>query len=179
MDENPYEPPKSDISDPTAEAIKMREAHIGHEASIRAFGLLFYLAGVMFGLGGIGQLILATELLELPLFAMGAGIILLGITYFWIGNGLRQLRSKVRHIAGVFAAIGLLGFPIGTIINGYLLYLLYSKKGKMVFSEEYQEIRAATPDIKSRTSIIIWLLLILVLLMIVAAIVIPALNSTH
>ena len=166
MDENPYQPPKSDISDPSSEAIKVREAHIGHEASIRAFGLLYYLAGVMFGLGGLGQLILATEKFETLLFAMGAGILLLGVIYLWIGHGLRRLSSKVRHIAGVFAVIGLLGFPIGTILNGYLLYLLYAKKGKMVFSEKYQQVRAATPEIKSRTSIIVWFFLILILVLI-------------
>ena len=179
MEQNPYQPPKSDISDPVSDAIKVREAHISHEASIRAFGLLYYLAGMMFGLGGLGQLILATERLQTPLFAMAAGIVLIGAIYIWIGHGLRRLSSKVRHVAGVFAVIGLLGFPIGTILNGYLLYLLYAKKGKMVFSEEYQKIRAATPEIKSRTSIIVWFFLVLILVLIVAAIVIPVLDSTH
>lgn len=179
MNENPYEPPKSDISDAVSKAVEIREAHLSHEASVRAFGILYYLAGMMFGLGGLGQLILATEQFETSLFAMGAGIILIGVIYLWIGYGLRRLRSKVRHIAGFFAVIGLLGFPIGTIINGYLLYLLYAKKGKMVFSEEYQEIRAATPEMKYRTSIIIWIFLLLILLMVVAAIVIPVLDSTH
>jgi hypothetical protein len=48
----------------------------------------------------------------------------------------------------------------------YILYLLFSKKGATVFSEEYQRVIAATPEIKYRTSIVIWILLALLLLLI-------------
>jgi hypothetical protein len=59
----------------------------------------------------------------------------------------------------VFGAIGLLGFPVGTLIAGYLLYLLWSEKGNVVFSPRYQRVMQATPHIKYKTSIIVWIFL--------------------
>jgi hypothetical protein len=61
------------------------------------------------------------------------------------------------------SAIGLLGFPCGTIISGYLLYLLLSAKGEMVFSSAYKEVMQATPHIRYRTSIIVWIFLFLLI----------------
>jgi hypothetical protein len=67
----------------------------------------------------------------------------------------------------VLAAIGLLGVPFGTLINGYILYLLLSHKGQRIFAADYPEIVAATPHIKYRTSAAVWVLLGLVALLIV------------
>ena len=124
MDENPYQPPKSDISDPASEAVEIREAHISHEASTRAFGILYYFSGVMLGIFGLAQLIIAIDQPSVTLFpfGMGAALIMLCAIFLWIGYGLRRLSSKVRHVAGVLAVIGLSGFPLGTIINAYFLF---------------------------------------------------------
>ncbi|PAW69614.1 MAG: hypothetical protein B9S38_09450 [Verrucomicrobiia bacterium Tous-C4TDCM] len=65
------------------------------------------------------------------------------------------------------AGISLIGFPIGTLIGAYILYLLLGAKGKMVFSPEYQAVIAQTPHIRYRTSKVVWILLGLVLLIIV------------
>jgi hypothetical protein len=70
----------------------------------------------------------------------------------------------------VLSEVGLLGFPIGTLINGYILYLLLSKKGRKVFSDEYRQIVSLTPHIKYRTSIVVCILLGLIVLMVAAAI---------
>jgi hypothetical protein len=64
------------------------------------------------------------------------------------------------------SAIGLIGFPIGTIINGYILYLLVSKKGSTIFSPEYKEIIALTPGVKYKTSVVVWVVLGIFLLII-------------
>jgi len=53
----------------------------------------------------------------------------------------------------------LIGFPIGTLIHGYILYLYWGTKGRKVFSPEYKQIIAGTPHVKYKTSIIIWILL--------------------
>ena len=53
-------------------------------------------------------------------------------------------------IAGVLIAYGLF-----LLIVGYILYLLVSPKGSMVFSHEYREVMAATPHIKYKTSCIL------------------------
>ena len=69
----------------------------------------------------------------------------------------------------MLAGFGLLGFPIGTLINAYILYLFLSKKGRTIYSPEYQEVIAATPHVKYRTSIVVWILLALVVVLIAAA----------
>ncbi|HKB60455.1 MAG TPA: hypothetical protein VKC56_10480, partial [Gallionellaceae bacterium] len=82
-----------------------------------------------------------------------------------------------RIVAGVLAGLGLLGFPFGTVISAFILYLLFSKKGAMVFSDEYKQVIADTPDIKYRTSIIVWIFL--ALLIAAAAFVLVALTLRH
>jgi hypothetical protein len=81
---------------------------------------------------------------------------------FAAGWGVRSFRRWGRVVGCVLSGIGLLGFPIGTLINAYILYLFLSKKGRTVFSPEYQDVIAATPHVKYRTSIIVWILLALV-----------------
>jgi len=93
------------------------------------------------------------------LLVMGTGLI-------WVGTGLRRLRKWARIPTGILSGIGLLGFPLGTLINGYILYLIFSQKGKTVFSEDYRAVIEQTPHIKYRTSIVVWVLLGLVLLLI-------------
>jgi hypothetical protein len=46
-----------------------------------------------------------------------------------------------------------------TLINGCILYLLYSKKGSTVFLEPYQRVISATPHVKYRTPLYVWILL--------------------
>ena len=41
------------------------------------------------------------------------------------------------------------------LIVGYILYLMLSEKGSVVFSPAYKEIIARTPHIKYRTSLIL------------------------
>jgi hypothetical protein len=95
----------------------------------------------------------------------GWGLLLLGLGFAqgFIGFGLNKLKSWARISAALFAGVGLLAFPIGTLINGYILYLLLSAKGKMVFSDEYREIIEQTPEIKYKTSKVLWFFLFLLL----------------
>jgi hypothetical protein len=94
-------------------------------------------------------------------FAPVIGVVFIGLAalQIWVGIGLRNLKPWARIASGVLAGIGLLGFPIGTLINGYILYLLFSKKGAMLFSPDYQRVIAETPHIKYKTSIIVWIVL--------------------
>jgi hypothetical protein len=84
---------------------------------------------------------------------------------------VRRLKPWARIGSGILSGIGLLGFPIGTIINGYILYLLFSKKGSMVFSDEYKRVIQQTPHIKYRTSVIILVALGLLLFLMMLAMV--------
>jgi hypothetical protein len=177
MDQNPYQAPAAEIAEVipgvSPDAVEIRQEHLGHEASIRAIGLLYFLGAIVLVLSGGAYLFALIQgydgiLLGLSVFFLGFGVL-----YLWMGSALRALSLKVRHIAGVFAGIGLLGFPIGTFINAYILYLLYSKKGKMVFSEEYQAIRLATPHMKYKTPVALWILILVLVLAMVALILAP------
>ncbi len=68
---------------------------------------------------------------------MFGAMALLGAVFFLLGRGLRRLRRGVRGPTIALAGLGLLGFPLGTLINGYILWLMLSKKGQLVFSPEY------------------------------------------
>jgi len=151
-------------------AEQIRTEHLKHEASVKSIGLLYYLGGVGVTLAAIVTLSMIDQG-QGGALAVGPAIflILLGIFQFWAGTGLRRLRPWARIPTGILSVIGLIGFPLGTIINGYILFLVFGKKGKMVFSEEYRAVIEQTPHIKYRTSIVVWVLLGLVLLFIAIA----------
>ena len=153
----------------------IRQEHIKHEASLRSVGLLYYLGGGFMCIAGVGM-ILAT-FIGAPAgegFALLAGMmivyLLFGGGFIFVGRGLRQLRPWVKIPVTIFSGLGLFSIPIGTLINGYILYLMYSKKGTVVFSLEYQDIRAATPEIQYKTSKLAWGVLIILVLGFVALI---------
>ena len=71
-----------------------------------------------------------------------------GLLYLIVGKGFRSLNRLVRIPGAFLACIGLIGFPVGTIINGYILYLLLSPKTQTVFSVEYKKVIASTPHVR-------------------------------
>lgn len=172
---NPYAAPQAEITPGTAGAIEgaeqIRRQLLSHEASLRSIGTL-YLIGAY--LGGFMTLIMLVAVVLIPLFQqqefqdLGLMIVLLVVYGFfsfvsyYLGRGLRNLDPKVRTGVTIFSVLGLLGFPFGTLINGYILYLLHCEKGKRVMSAEYQRIVAQTPHIKYRTPT--WLVILLVLM---------------
>ena len=150
----------------------MRNAYISHEASVKSIGVLYYIGGVALFLVGIAALIPGfAGKGEAASFIVPPILFVLSVAQICVGTGLRRLRPWARIPTGILSGIGLLGFPIGTIINGYILYLVCSKKGATVFSHEYQDVIKQTPHIKYRTSIVIWILLGLVLLLVAAGII--------
>jgi len=152
------------VTDNSAETI--RKEHIKHEASIKSVGFLYFLGAAFMALAGLGQT-LGTRgegaIIGVIFFAFSAGLIVAAV-------GIRSLKPWARIVSGVLSGIGLLGFPLGTLINAYILYLLFSKKGSLIFSEEYQGIIAATPHVKYRTSIVVWILVGLLLLLALVAV---------
>jgi hypothetical protein len=164
---NPYAAPAARVEDvgqnPEAEAI--RRAHIGHEASTRSVGLLYYLGGILVTVAAIVSLSQGGAVVTALLLG-------LGVAQLFAGWGVRALRAWGRVVGSVLSAIGLLGFPVGTLINTYILYL-FSKKGRTIFSPAYKDVIAATPEVKYSTSIVIWILLALVVALVLAAALAP------
>lgn len=139
----------------------IRNEHIKHEASIQSVGLLYFLGGAIMALASLGFMVGGGEgfIIGLIVFAF-AGV------QFWTAVNLRKLKPAARVPTGILSGIGLIGFPVGTLINAYILYLVFSKKGTYIMSEEYAEVRERTPHIKYRTSIIVIILVVLMFLLI-------------
>ncbi len=141
---------------------QIRKAHIKHEASVKSIGLLYFLGSAIMILAGLVGFLsdkAGGALVALFLLILGAAQICAGI-------GLRGLKPWARVPTGILSGLGLLAFPFGTLINGYILYLVFSKKGATVFSEGYKRVIEETPQIRYRTSIVVWILLALLLLLI-------------
>jgi hypothetical protein len=65
--------------------------------------------------------------------------------------------------------VGVVVLVVGGGINGFILWLLVSRKGGVVFSREYKEVIRKTPHVKLKTSIIVKILLVVILLVVVGA----------
>ncbi|MGB7328399.1 MAG: hypothetical protein WBD31_26210 [Rubripirellula sp.] len=177
-DRNPYAPTSHvsldevDLSD----VEQYRRKYLNHEASIRSMGFL-YLLGAFFTLS-VGVLTLVGSLLVrddpegmLITGAIGATYTGFGLLHGFVGYGFRKLTSWARIAGMVSATLGLIIIPIGTLIGAYVLYLLISKKGKVVFSDEYRTVVDQTPHIKYKTSIVVWVLLGLIVALLALALV--------
>jgi hypothetical protein len=173
---NPYAVPTARVEDvgESSEADAIRSAHIGHEASIRSAGLLYYFVGSMFFLVMLTWL-QSPALQEPRWIAVMVVFLVLGVGVIVIGWGVRKLERWARIAGSVVSALGLLWFPIGTLLNGYILYLLLSKKGGTVFSPEYKSVIAATPHIKNKTSVVVWVFLALLIGLSVLSVLVPLL----
>jgi hypothetical protein len=146
----------------SSQAEETRKDHIKHEASIKSVGFLYFFGAAFLLLASIPTFIPSSR-------ARGSifAFLFLGLAalQLWAGVGLRRLRPWARIPSGLLSGFGLLAFPLGTLINGYILYLLFSKKGTTIFSDEYRRVIQETPHIKYRTSLLIWILLGLLLLL--------------
>ncbi len=164
---NPYAAPQADLTQPVPLNVEATRRHLlKHEASVRSVGILYFLGGIGLVLSGVSLFAVAAPepLIAVVLFA-------LGILQLWLAVGLRKLKRVVRIPTMILAAIGLIGFPVGTIISAYILYLLGCQKGVQVFSDEYAEVIAATPHIKYRSSkLVIGLVVLLVALIVIGLI---------
>jgi hypothetical protein len=170
--ENPYASPTAELTAPLTsdppdnDAEAIRRKYLSHEASVQSVGWLYWIGSVVmfiltftvvFGFTRLGSRDLSFR------WIMGAIYFGFATLTLWLGYGFRKLDRRVRIPAGVLSALGLINFPFGTLINGYILYLIFSAKGSMVFSPPYKEVIRRTPHIKYRTSIVVWILLALVL----------------
>ena len=175
---NPYAPTilvsGTDDDDSSAEGI--RRKYLNHEASVKSVGWLYLLPGVILvGLAMIMIVMVAAQLFAETFFAEesvlgGLAVAMvygaLGGLQLYAGMGMRQLNNTARRLAIIFSTFGLLLIPVGTLINAYILYLLLSKKGKMVFSDRYQVVIGQTPHIEYRTSMLVKILGVILIVVI-------------
>ena len=180
MSENPYAASLAagPASAKPTDAEEIRQQYLKHEASVKSIGSL-YLFGAIF-IVPMGLFLVVAALVDLSSGEATDGglMVVLGVVYAGIGflqgatgYALRKLQKWGRTVATIFSVIGLLGVPFGTLISIYILYLLLSQKGTMVFSEEYKRVIEQTPHIKYKTSLVLLVLLAILVLVVVGAIV--------
>lgn len=147
----------------TSDSEQIRREHINHEVCFKFFGFLHALGGIgclALGLGAIAGFFASSEPGGiLASRAGGALLMFLGGFQLWVGLGLRRLLASARTGAILLSVLGLLNFPLGTLINLYVLYLLLSKKGGKVFSADYKRILEETRQFKYRTPIFLWIVI--------------------
>ena len=161
VETNPYAPPRALVSDASplvedAEAI--RREHLQHEAQVRSIALLHWLSGAFLLFFGA---MMVAGVLTLPPGARIVNVFMVvtifggfGITSIAIGRGIIKFRRWARIASILIAISGLLRFPFGTVISGYVLYLLLSAKGRRLFKPDYPGIVDATKHIDYRTPIL-------------------------
>ncbi|MCA9034962.1 MAG: hypothetical protein KDA91_07530 [Planctomycetaceae bacterium] len=154
--DNPYAAPQvlSVATEGSTDAERLRLEHLSHEASVKSIGLLYgigALLGIPFAAVGILTGIAMSRLISSDLAITAFGLCIF-VAFGFLAYGLQRLRPWARIPTAILSGIGLLSFPIGTLINGYILYLVLSAKGRMVFSQQYREVIQQTPHIQYRTS---------------------------
>ena len=172
MEPNPYAPPQTPTltAQPPelANAEALRREHIGTEATIKSVGALYYLGALYV----ILSIPIAHTMLQLrekgPIFGIELLLFALGLAFLSMGYGLRRLRGWARYPTIIFSGFGLLGFPIGTLINGYILVKVLGRQGRFVMTPEYQPIIAATPHVKYKTPLVVWIVLVVLILVLVS-----------
>lgn len=179
---NPYTAPLAEIGTAPPEALNefeaIRQAHIKHEASVKAVGLLNYLGGFLSLLAAIVMVGLAAgnmvpmnangDTTSMRVMFVGVGVFLLvfSILGLAVADGLRRLQPWSRWTELVLMSLqALLNVirlnPFGALISGYIIYLMTSSKSTMVFSPYYKEVIAQTPHIRYRSSMLVKILLVI------------------
>lgn len=169
---SPYAPPRSVVADapsPNSAAEAIRREHMRHEIQLKSIGSLYYL-GAFFGLlGGLGfvMTLFGPNGISATTLGVTAVYLVIGVGSLFLGYGFRRLRPWVMIPATIFSCIGLLAIPVSTLINGWILYLIHSKKGRTVLGADYQQIVEATPHVKYERSVGDWIATGIVLLFLV------------
>ena len=179
MEINPYAAPQSaapqsQVLQTTTQDELIRREHINTEASIKSVGILYYigaLALVSIGVIGLNTSARGKSGFDLPL---GMMFLLLGVGMGVAAFGLRRLRSWARIptiiLSSIALIIGLINLSGGIVIHIYILAKMLGKQGQFVMTPEYQRIIAATPHVKRKTSVVVWVLLILLLIILIGII---------
>jgi hypothetical protein len=175
MEINPYAAPQSKVLHVTSEDEVIRQQHINTEATIKSVGMLYYLGALMLiFLGAVwlyaGIIANKTSRVGPWILPLGVVALALGIGQGRVAYGLRRLQSWARTPTIILSSIGLLGIPIGTLINIYILVKVSGQQGRFVMTPEYQRIIAATPHVKRKTSIVVKVLLILLVIILIGII---------
>ncbi len=175
---NPYEAPQAlpeEVIGSDAEAI--RTSYISLESSIKSISLVHMLTAMPFAFALLGAIEALHQGLTstwpgddrvmegvIGVLVAGSGSRVIGLFCLWV-IGTKEVGPRPRTWLSV---VGLLLFPVGTIVNAYFLYLLRSDKAAFVFSDEYREVIRQTPHVVYKTAGWLWVVLGIAILLAIA-----------
>jgi len=172
--ENPYASPAivvtPDVPPPKVEALeteeeRIRRLHLSVETSIRTLGAVGYILGVLWGVLALSFVLQPRAyqfLVDAALWSMAA------VGFFAEGHALRKLSQLAGNILAIAACLAIIAILcvilwtgatpllISVPIAAYPIYLVRSKKGQFVFSQEYAKIRQQTPYMVYRPQAVQW-----------------------
>ncbi|UXI68019.1 hypothetical protein [Tahibacter amnicola] len=154
MDNSRYSPPKARVADENelnrSDAEITRREHLRTEIQLKSVGNL-YLFGATMMILALGAIVYFAATRNTPRGDEIAFFIfysVLAAISVAMGLGFRRLRPWVKIPGTILSVIGLLGFPLGTLINSWILYQIHGEKGRVVLAPTYQAIIDATPHVK-------------------------------
>jgi len=118
----------------------MEQTHPERPGVVTLLAVLNFIGG---GFGLIGAVLMAvlpmaqasSNSMPLPvLMGVAAGMAAVSALYLICGYGLWTLKSYGRTITLVLSFIGLLGFPIGTVISALILFYMFKPEVKALFA---------------------------------------------
>ncbi|BCU77473.1 hypothetical protein [Luteolibacter sp. LG18] len=155
MEPNPYLAPTT-IATPLETGLssdeEIRRQCINRESTIRTLSALYILGGVIGLIAGASLISQSGASPRATSVWTGLFCVALSLLGLANGTGLRALKPWARVLATLQACVGLLAFPIGTLINALIISAFWSNPSKTIFSEDYKRIIAATPHVKVKTS---------------------------
>jgi hypothetical protein len=172
LEENPYLPPANPASPTQTNGApdddeRIRRNHLNHEASVKCVGTLQALSGISAVLYGLHFAHTQDSVIAIYIIVAGA----LQIS---LGRALRRFDKSTRFIVISLAALGLFAFPLGTLVGAALLYLMLSRKGAFVFSDDYKRIIAATSHLPFKASVTVRISLASLVLVVILGVVLTA-----
>jgi len=107
-------------------------------SGVTILAVLYWLSAIVAILGGLAYVAGVSYFVPLAfltlLWIVGAVLIAIGVLDILIGWGLWSLRKWARTVAIVLAVVGLISFPIGTVISIITLWYLFKPEVKACFA---------------------------------------------
>lgn len=163
--------------DPMDQATQIRKKHLNAEKTVRLFRAVSILGSVLMLMITMGMAVAGYDMINAKalnneyaaranpettgyiLWGLGIATFLFSIFQLVTAIGFGKLHSNFRTPAFLVIAVWLLYFPIGTILGVYFLGRFRSEEGKYIFTPEYKQIMAQTPQVTSRTNLLLQLLI--------------------
>ena len=127
----------------------VRAEHLRHETALLMMGRLYHVAAACLLIAAV-VIVVLRQTSEGVRIASVFGMLAAG--HAFAAYLVLRLDARARFSASVMALTGLLALPIGTVLGGYLLYLVHSAKGRRILSPEYRAVVAKTPEFKCRVT---------------------------